>query len=40
MINQHVTINGAIDPVSTAQQVRRMFLELKRNYGGADLGIA
>ncbi|MFD4934507.1 hypothetical protein [Streptomyces virginiae] len=28
-----ITVNGAIDPLSTAQQLRQMLLELQRNFG-------
>ncbi|MGA6159588.1 hypothetical protein ACPEIC_40340 [Stenotrophomonas sp. NPDC087984] len=36
-----ITIQGAIDPVSTAKQVRKMLLELKRTYGmNVDLGVS
>ncbi|MFF5445497.1 hypothetical protein [Streptomyces sp. NPDC012888] len=28
-----ITVTGAIDPISTAQQLRRLLLKLQRNYG-------
>ncbi|MCX5607191.1 hypothetical protein OHB39_06285 [Streptomyces sp. NBC_00047] len=36
----NITIQGAIDPAATAQQLQRLLLKLKRQYGGPDLGFA
>ncbi|WP_405436672.1 hypothetical protein OG373_06750 [Streptomyces avidinii] len=36
----NITIEGAIDPVATAQQIQRLLLKVKRAYGGPDLGFA
>ncbi|OLZ72575.1 hypothetical protein AVW11_04065 [Streptomyces amritsarensis] len=32
----NVTVNGALDPLSTAQQIRKILRELQRNYGLAE----
>ncbi len=36
----NITVQGAIDPIATAQQIQRLLLKVKRSYGGPDLGFA
>ncbi|MBD0707397.1 MULTISPECIES: hypothetical protein [unclassified Streptomyces] len=36
----NVTVQGAIDPMSTARQIQKVLLELKRTGGGVTLGVA
>ncbi|GGU90935.1 hypothetical protein GCM10010275_29910 [Streptomyces litmocidini] len=35
----YITVQGAVDPVSTAKQIRTLLLKDKRTNGGKDLGI-
>ncbi|MEU7293328.1 hypothetical protein AB0A76_09010 [Streptomyces exfoliatus] len=37
--NYHFTVQGAVDPVSTAKQIRTLLLKDKRTNGGKGLGI-
>ena len=36
----HITINGALDPTSTAKQVQQILLQYKRQLGGRNLGLS